>query len=302
MAALAAVAASESWPKAEKCRALAMSGGGSFGAYEAGVLYGLVKNAKNEKDFQWDVMSGVSAGSMNSVAGVLWEKGTESDMVEWLSQTWANVTTTDVYDDWEPNGVVTGILTQSGIFNDTPGYEFVKRIVKSGGSVTHRMLEAACTDANTGHYITFNETVELAYAAISSSSIPAAFPSRKWSNYEGKDVVCVDGGAVWNINTPTAIQRCREEGFEDKNIIVDIVLCNGAVEQKVEWSDRDNAVANLEHYKNIKKKTTNMNNIAEFIQAYPQVDFRYLVMPEAEVMPGGLSWMSFDNDTVTWET
>jgi predicted acylesterase/phospholipase RssA len=86
--AVAIVSADEEWPKHKKCRALAMSGGGSFGAYEAGVLYGLVKNAKDKSDFAWDVMSGVSAGSINSLAGGLWAPGTEDEMVDWLSMVW----------------------------------------------------------------------------------------------------------------------------------------------------------------------------------------------------------------------
>ena len=102
-----------------------MSGGGSFGTYEAGVLYGLVKNAEDPSDFAWDVMSGVSAGSMNSLAGSLWPVGSENEMVEWLSDMWANVTTPQVYDDWKPFGVLTGIASESGIFNDTPLYDFV---------------------------------------------------------------------------------------------------------------------------------------------------------------------------------
>jgi predicted acylesterase/phospholipase RssA len=62
-----------------------MSGGGSFGAYEAGVLWGLVKNAEDPIDFEYDVVSGVSAGSINSLMVSLWPIGEEMQMVEWLS-------------------------------------------------------------------------------------------------------------------------------------------------------------------------------------------------------------------------
>ena len=62
-----------------------MSGGGSFGAYEAGVLWGLVKNAEDSIDFEYDVVSGVSAGSINSLMVSLWPIGEEMQMVEWLS-------------------------------------------------------------------------------------------------------------------------------------------------------------------------------------------------------------------------
>jgi len=49
------------------CRALALSGGGSNGAWEAGVMWGLTHYG-NPEDYYWDVLSGISAGSFNSVS------------------------------------------------------------------------------------------------------------------------------------------------------------------------------------------------------------------------------------------
>ena len=49
------------------CRALVLSSGGSNGAWEAGVIHGLINNG-NPSDFEWDVISGVSFGAMNTVA------------------------------------------------------------------------------------------------------------------------------------------------------------------------------------------------------------------------------------------
>ena len=60
---------------AEKCTALAMSGGGSKGAYEAGGLWGLYfsdVNATSDK-YAYDVMSGVSAGALNTALGAMFE-------------------------------------------------------------------------------------------------------------------------------------------------------------------------------------------------------------------------------------
>ena len=49
------------------CRGLVLSGGGSNGAWEVGVISGFV-NSGNTSDFEWDVISGVSAGSINTAA------------------------------------------------------------------------------------------------------------------------------------------------------------------------------------------------------------------------------------------
>lgn len=47
------------------CRALALRGGGTKGAYEVGVLKGFLKNLKPE-DVAYDVIVGVSIGGLNA--------------------------------------------------------------------------------------------------------------------------------------------------------------------------------------------------------------------------------------------
>ena len=49
-----------------KCRALALSGGGTNGAWEAGVIWGLTHYGQKE-DFYYDVNTGISAGSINTI-------------------------------------------------------------------------------------------------------------------------------------------------------------------------------------------------------------------------------------------
>ena len=58
-----------------------MSGGGSKGSYEAGVLFGLVNNDQDKSKYAYDVVTGVSAGSINSVAVSLFVPGDEVNMV-----------------------------------------------------------------------------------------------------------------------------------------------------------------------------------------------------------------------------
>ena len=74
------------------CNALVMSGGGSNGAWEAGVIWGLVHYG-NPDDFKWDVVSGVSAGSINSIGIGVWAPGEEVQGSEELVNLWSNLTT-----------------------------------------------------------------------------------------------------------------------------------------------------------------------------------------------------------------
>ena len=69
----------------EKCNVLVLSGGGSNGAWEAGIIWGLLHYG-DPKDFTWDVVSGISAGSINTGALVPWAVGDELAASEWLSE------------------------------------------------------------------------------------------------------------------------------------------------------------------------------------------------------------------------
>ncbi len=48
----------------EHCRALVLSGGGDKGSYQAGALYEIIHHHADET-VQWDIITGISAGSMN---------------------------------------------------------------------------------------------------------------------------------------------------------------------------------------------------------------------------------------------
>jgi predicted acylesterase/phospholipase RssA len=65
------------------CHALALSGGANKGAYEAGVIWGLV-NALTPEEVRWDVVTGVSAGAMNAAGMSIFEVGNEVAMSEFL--------------------------------------------------------------------------------------------------------------------------------------------------------------------------------------------------------------------------
>lgn len=73
--------------KQDVCHALVLSGGGNKGAYEAGVVYGLVHSLKGA-DVTWDVVSGVSAGAMNAAGISIFAVGDELKMADWIVNLW----------------------------------------------------------------------------------------------------------------------------------------------------------------------------------------------------------------------
>ena len=68
-------------------------------------------------------------------------------------------------------------VDKSGVFDDAPMLEYLNSVVEEFGGVAQRRYVAACTDTNSGAYVTFNESnPDIARTAASSSSIPGAFP------------------------------------------------------------------------------------------------------------------------------
>ena len=80
----------------DTCNALVLSGGGSNGAWEVGVMWGLLHYGSPE-DFEWDWITGVSAGSINTAAMSGWAIGDEKLTTEWLSYTFTQLTTQQIW-------------------------------------------------------------------------------------------------------------------------------------------------------------------------------------------------------------
>jgi predicted acylesterase/phospholipase RssA len=68
----------------DTCNALVLSGGGSNGAWEIGVLWGLTHYG-NPSDFEYDWITGVSAGAINTSAFTGFAPGQELEATEFIS-------------------------------------------------------------------------------------------------------------------------------------------------------------------------------------------------------------------------
>jgi len=112
----------------KSCNALAMSGGGSKGAFEAGALWGLVKTDPNPEKYKWDVVTGVSAGSLNAAIVTGFAPGEEDEMVEYASDLWKNTGNSDAYENWW-GGMLRGLTDKSGVYNNAAEYKLVAGII-----------------------------------------------------------------------------------------------------------------------------------------------------------------------------
>jgi predicted acylesterase/phospholipase RssA len=69
---------------------------------------------------------------------------------------------------------------------------------------------------------------------FSSASIPAVFPPVQIGDFE-----LVDGGTFQNLAVGDPIERCREDGYQDEDIIVDVILCFSSVVDYEDWTMSD---------------------------------------------------------------
>ena len=149
----AAMLASATTAKQDICRALVLSGGGNNGAWEAGVLYGMLANG-NAADFAFDVVTGVSAGAMNAGGLAGWEVGRELEAAQFLSDTWLGFSTSDIWTDWAL-GKVSGVLLMGGTVDNAPLLNTLQDLISQFDGY-HRRMTIAAVDVETGNYVEFD--------------------------------------------------------------------------------------------------------------------------------------------------
>ena len=69
------------------CRVLAMRGGGTKGAYEVGALRAMAEML-DPIDIAYDVVEGVSIGSINAALFSRFERGDEKNAIDFMTSFW----------------------------------------------------------------------------------------------------------------------------------------------------------------------------------------------------------------------
>ena len=79
-----------------KCKGLALSGGSNLGVWEAGVMWGL-SHYGDPADYYWDVISGISAGSINASVMSGWRPEEVLEMTDHMSDMYYSLRETDLF-------------------------------------------------------------------------------------------------------------------------------------------------------------------------------------------------------------
>jgi len=196
--------------------ALALSGGASRGAWQAGRLSAMRR--------QWEIVSGVSVGSINAAHLAQYEIGDEDRAAEDLRALWHSVTTKQVHRRWFPFGMLHG-LWRPGVRDVRPLRKFLLRHlepwrIRDSG----RRLVIGAVTYSTRRWVEWTEVDApiVVDAIMASCAIPYAFEPQPTKTIDSCGEVlpgplCVDGGVRTVIPVESLVRRGATE--------IDALLC-----------------------------------------------------------------------------
>ena len=278
----------------KKWRALALSGGGALGAYEGAVFMGLVNNLPLE-DVTYDVVVGVSAGSLNTLGLSGYEPADAENAAEFLFALWNSIPQYKAFQMW-PGGILEGLFFKSGIFDISPGIEWVTD--QFGDRTVKKKVTMAAVDANMASYeefdynATYTQPPDLIQSAFASSSIPGVF-----EHIQRDGMTLMDGGTVYNINVEGAIRRCKEVVDDEKDIIVDMIMCSYHFLEEADVV-KYSTLENLMRGKQVKAFYGGMDDYSISVSNHPEVTFRYIIGPSESIEVNMLGILDFSQKEI----
>jgi NTE family protein len=189
-------------------KALVLSGGGSHGAFEVGVLKKLMLFDKNE----YDIFTGISVGAINA-AFLAQYASNPGETWNALKYQWDITTTSRVRKSWFL-GPLAALWKQS-VYNSAPLEEWLQRdlkekLIKTSG----KKLRVVAVSMNTGESVTITEQdKDLANWVAASAAFPVMFKPVEMNNES-----YLDGG----IRSVTPLGEAILAGATE----IDVIMCS----------------------------------------------------------------------------
>ena len=267
---------------AAKCYALALSSGDQNSMYQAGVIKGLASTL-DASEMGYSAISGVSGGAVNSAILANYPVGQEAAAADRMKTFWENSTNTKLYKDWL-GGLAEGLLLKGGLWNDAAVLDFLKTEM-ADISATNRWIDVGLTDVLKGTYVDVQESglvgddlYNVMYAQFAQAGI--------FAPVEMNNTDYFDGSTIWDLDIFSVVNQCQSMGFADEDIVVDTILTSEKTLKTVDASDYK-SIQMLWRYLEVSRYYSNMDGLLRAQFAYPNVVFRNVVAPSAE-MPS--SW------------
>lgn len=192
------------------CNVLTLSGGGVFASFEMGLLSNIFEN--NHPTY--DIVTGVSAGSLNAAFISSITPGNEYNYVHEFKDLWLNIKDKDVYSNvFFLNGI--------SLYDNTP---LKNKLISLYSEIKPiRPLKIGTTSLKDATTRVFDEKDVETYGftdiLLSSTAIPILFPPHKFL-----DDFFVDGGLTSNILLNEGVNFCLDK-HPNEDIYVDVIIC-----------------------------------------------------------------------------
>lgn len=278
---------SAAYAKSDKCRILSFSSGTEKVAYQVGALKALIETLDPE-EVQYNVISGVSFGAFNAAIASVHEVGKEKEMIDELYSIWKNTKKIKAYSNWW-FGAFQGAFFKGGLYNSAPWAGFVHDTLKGRGAA--KMMTLGAVDVVTGKYHDLMDLMtseELSEAVCAATAVNVFFPP-----FHAFGTDWFDGAGVWPIEVIGPIKRCQQMGYDEKDIIVDVLMTTTDNLPKRN-ADNDKTIPSVLRYLEISDFYASVNGITRAIAGFEDINFRYCVNPGDEYLP--TNWFPFDFD------
>jgi len=211
-----------------------------------------------------------------------------------LNFTNTNSTSGNVYIDWK---TFSQRLTATGMYDTEPLFNTLQAMLNVKGSLGNRKFVVGATDDVTGKLVVWDETdvvgsdgslniSKMAKYIRASAAVPGAFESVKIDG-----TVYNDGGSVMGSNIFSAINRCKQSGYAEKDVVLDLVTCSSTTLAPFNATAENQADQILSRSNDIAAFSKTMADIFDACKAYPSVNWRYYVPAPANLNG---SAMTFD--------
>lgn len=200
-------------------RALVISGGGAYGAFQVGVIKRLTELGK-----RWDIIAGVSVGAINALQMAMYPVSQQDTGARVLEQFWYDIKSNEtVYRNWTIP-ILEGLLGKGGMFDTAPLESFLRaRFKPELLSLSGVLLRLGATGLSSGQIVFGTEkSHDVVKWVMASAAFPGAFPpveidGEKW----------VDGGIRDTIPVEEAISLGATH--------IDIVMTNPQDGEALPW-------------------------------------------------------------------
>ena len=276
----------------DKCYALALSSGDQNSMYQAGVLKGFAATLP-AGELSYSAVSGVSGGAVNTAILANYPEGQEDAAADRMKTFWDNSANTKLYKDWL-GGLAEGLLLKGGLWNDAGVLDFLESEL-ADISATNRWIDIGLTDVLKGTYVDFKEENltgddlnQVLYAQFASAGV---FPPVEYNNTD-----YFDGSTIWDLDIFSVVNQCQALGFADEDIVVDVVMTSEKTLKTVDASNYK-SIQMLWRYLEVSRYYSNMDGLLRAQFAYPNVCFRNIMAPSAE-MPSSFYPLNLDQSEV----